>query len=310
MLTVLMVDDDTGVTATVKSHAEETLQGISFISENNFDAALQSLHDTKPDVLVLDVYQGEERTMDHVAVQPIWSQVWDNWFCPIVFYSAGSVAIDNPPLPENHPFVEVVTKGTGSERKVVEHIRKFASHTEALRSAIADIERLTHIVLRDVAVPVFEAEKDETKRRDMLVRATRRRVAALMDEMVALTEQPLLGWEQYIFPVLASHPVVGDILRVTAGDTKDHASYRVLLTPTCDLVPHAAGCKVANALLARCCAPDNFVTKGLSLAKGYAKEQSQRTPACRPERSSPVGNNPSAGMSGHIPIDGTESSRP
>lgn len=101
-----------------------------------------------------------------------------------------------------------------------------------------------------------------------------------MDEMLAVTEQPLFGWEQYIFPVLTSHPVAGDILHVAAEDAKNPASYRVLLTPTCDLVPHAAGCKVTHALLARCCAPDNFVTKGLSLAKTTSKSKvKDRLPA-------------------------------
>ena len=278
MFTVLMVDDDIDVTATVKSHAEETIQEVTFRSQSDFDAALQTLRDTKPDVLILDVYRGE-RTMDNVAAQPIWSQVWRDWFCPIVFYSAGEVAVDNPSVPD-HPFIRVVAKGANSERQVVEHIRAFASHTQALRLAVADIERLTHIVLRDVAVPVFKAENDETKRQDMLVRATRRRVAALMDEMMALTEQPLFGWEQYIFPVLASHPIVGDILRVSAEDPQIPASYRVLLTPTCDMVPHAGGCKVTHVLLAKCCGADNFVTKGLSLAKTTPKNKvKDRLPA-------------------------------
>ena len=278
MLTVLMVDDDPAVTATVKSHAEEILQGINFRTESDFDAAVQSLQDTKPDVLILDVYRGNPATGD-VAARPVWSQVWRDWFCPIVFYSAGDVAVSDPLVPA-HPFIKVVAKGSGSERQVIDHIKAFAPHTQTLRSALADIERLTHIVLRDVAVPVFEAESDDAKRRDMLVRATRRRVAALMDEMMALTEQPLFGWEQYIFPVLTSHPVTGDILRVTAEDPKNPGSYRVLLTPTCDMVPHGGGCKVTHLLIARCCAADNFVTKGLSLGRNTSKNKvKERLPA-------------------------------
>jgi hypothetical protein len=278
MLTVLMVDDDTDLTATVKSYAEEVLQGVNFRSQSDFNAAMQSLQDTKPDVLILDVYRGNPATGD-AAVQPVWSRVWRDWFCPLVFYSADEVAVADPSVPD-HPFIRVVAKGANSERQVVEHIKAFASHTQALRAAVADIERLTHIVLRDVAVPVFGAENDETKRRDMLVRATRRRVAALMDEMMALTEQRLFGWEQYIFPALASHPVVGDILRVTVEDRNNPRSYRVLLTPTCDMVPQTSGCKVTHVLLGKCDSPECFITKGLSLAKNTSKSKlKERLPA-------------------------------
>jgi hypothetical protein len=270
MLTVLMIDDDTDVTATVKSHAEETLQGVNFRSENDFDTAVQSLRNTKPDVLVLDVYRGNPATGD-VAARPVWSQVWRDWFCPIVFYSAGEVAVNDPLVPV-HPFIKVVAKGAGSERQVIDHIKAFAPHTQTLRTVFADIERLTHIVLRDVSVPVFGAESDEVKRRDMLVRAVRRRVAAQMDEVTAMTEQPLLAWEQYVFPVLASHPIAGDILRVSTADKGTPESYRVLLTPTCDMVPHAGKCKVTQVLVCKCGAPDSFVTKGMSLATNTKKD--------------------------------------
>jgi hypothetical protein len=268
MLTVLMVDDDVDLTATVKSHIEETLDDVNFTSQADFDAAMQSLHDTKPDVLVLDVYRGNPATGD-VAVQPVWSQVWRDWFCPVVFYSAGEVAVGDPPVPD-HPFVRIVAKGADSERQVVQHIKAFAPHTQALRSALTNIERLTHVVLRDVAGPVFGAENDESKRNDMLVRATRRRVAALMDEAMTSTEEPLMAWEQYVFPVLSSHPVSGDILRVTAEDKANPASYRILLTPTCDMVPHAGKCKVTQVLIGKCSSPDGY-TKVLSLPKDAKK---------------------------------------
>jgi hypothetical protein len=259
------------VAATVKSHADESLPGIVFTIENDFDSALQVLNASKPDILVLDVYRGTPVT-GNVAADPVWKQVWGNWFCPLVFYSAGDVSVVDPPIP-NHPFIKTVTKGVNSEREVIEHIKAFVTHTEALRSALTDIERLVHVVLRDVAGPVFDAENDEGRRKDMLVRATRRRVAALMDEMQVLTEKPLFGWEQYIFPVLTHHPVTGDILQVTAEDSSNPESYRVLLTPTCDLVPHGGTCKVTHLLTAKCCAADNFVTKGLSLAKNTSKSK-------------------------------------
>jgi hypothetical protein len=269
MLTVLMIDDDPAVTATVRDHAVQQSGAVDFREAADFGQAIQQLQAVRPDILILDVYHGDPATGKAVG-EPIWVQVWQQYFCPVIIYSAGEIDFEVP-LPENHPFVRVVTKGVGSEEQVVSHVRDFADHA-AFGPVFDDIHRVLHFVLRDTAPVAFQAAADDPTRKDILLRATRRRLAAMMDETLLLTNQRLLGWEQYVFPVITAHPATGDILRAAGAAADSPASYRAVLTPTCDMVPRDGHCKVAQALVAQCVSANVFVTKGLSLQANTKKK--------------------------------------
>jgi hypothetical protein len=264
MLTVLMIDDDPDVISTVEDQAKAANLGVTFEKETDFAQALQTLERIRPHVLILDVYRGAPVAGDAPG-EAIWSQMWSAWFCPVVIYSAGEVEFGQAP-PENHPFIKVVAKGAGTEQTVLGHVQAFAPHASALRDVLLEIASVANGVLRDVAPHVFTVTTDPEQRRDILLRAARRRVAARMDDSLSQTKQPLLSWEQFIFPVIISHPVMGDILRDQSGDPQDPSSYRVVLTPTCDMVPQASGCKVTHVLAGRCGPATSFISEGLSLA--------------------------------------------
>jgi hypothetical protein len=89
----------------------------------------------------------------------------------------------------------------------------------------------------------------------------------MMDNALLSTKDALHPWEQYIHPPLASHLLLGDILRVAASDKKDSSAYRLVLTPTCDLVIYGdpPKCKVDAVLVVKAAAPNLFVSKGLNL---------------------------------------------
>ena len=105
----------------------------------------------------------------------------------------------------------------------------------------------------------------------MILRAGRRRLAALMDDLAAHGDR-LESWEQYLSPPIGSNIKLGDILRKADGEYDNPASFRVVLTPSCDLV--ASGGrepKVDNVLVACCCSMreglDLTSLKGMRLAK-------------------------------------------
>jgi hypothetical protein len=273
MTIVLMIDDDADVIATLREHFSQHAQGATFIEESDFGNALNKVREVRPDVLILDVYQGNPAT-GNVAVQPVWADIWKDWFCPLVFYSAGDVDVDPAP-PEGHPFICMIQKGAGTEQQVLNAVNEYAPHVAAIRSVQQELSNVTHSVLRDIAKHVFDTEPQADRRKDMLVRVARRRVAAKMDEALTGTTDPLYPWEQYVHPPLASHLILGDILRVTDMPQTDTTAFRIVITPTCDLVPHGQPpkCKVDAVLAVKSSSPTTFVTKGLNLATSTAEKK-------------------------------------
>ena len=65
------------------------------------------------------------------------------------------------------------------------------------------------------------------------------------------------------------------VLRVTNSDLEDSSAYRVVLTPTCDLVPRGtpAKAKVEVVLAVKSCSPAAFAIKGLQLSAGTAEKK-------------------------------------
>lgn len=268
-----MIDDDQGVLDTVRDHVAAHGAGATFVGEVNFSNALRKIGEVRPDILILDVYRGTPATED-VAAQPVWTELWKDWFCPLVFYSAGDIDVEPAP-PDDHPFIRKIQKGRGSEARVLAEITGFKPHIEALRSFDGELGKVAHSVLRDVATHIFSVETDEGKRKEMIIRLARRRVAAAMDGAMSGSADDLHPWEQYIHPPLVSHLVVGDVLRVTGSALEDQTAYRVVLTPTCDLVPHGtpAKSKVEAVLAVKSCDPKAFAVRGLQLAVGTAERK-------------------------------------
>lgn len=273
MTTVLMIDDDPDVTATVREYFAVQAPETVFVAEPDFANALIRVREVRPDVLILDVYRGTPTT-GHVAAQPVWTDIWGNWFCPLVFYSAGDIDVEPAP-PDDHPFIRKIQKGANTERQVLAEINGFQPHVSALQSVSQELGKVTHSVLRDVAKHVFDVERDEGKRTEMVVRLARRRVAAKMDDALTASGDPLHPWEQYIYPPLVAHLVVGDVLRTDGADWKDTSAYRVVVTPTCDMVPYGAPpkCKVESVLAVKSCDPKLFAIQGLNLGATVSEKK-------------------------------------
>lgn len=251
MLSIVFVEDEESSIAPVLRLIKEEEPKIE-TRTFDFDEGQQAIRSIRPDIVVLDLWEGDpsenrNRGSEHLEY------VWEQQFCPVIVHSA------SPDVPPEHKnaFVRVVTKGQHSPECVLEAIRELRPHVQALKEAEEDIRDSFSIAMRDVAPSTFDIFEDDDQRRDAIRRAGRRRLAALMDEVSAEGEA-LASWEQYICPPVSQDLLLGDILREAKGDSNNPDIFRVVLTPSCDLISsEGRQPKVSNVLVARCCSMAN-----------------------------------------------------
>lgn len=270
MLTVLMIDDDANLVETVRAHIESLEGPIAFHSELDFKKAEQRIKEVRPDVMILDWFHGPAVVGDDAGKQ-VWTKMWKAWFCPVVVYSAGDVDLGEE-FQGEHPFVKTVEKQSGSEKTVGSHLDSFRPHVNVLKEVAHDLDRVKHDVLRDLAAAVYTSLTTDEERLGVLKRAARRRIAAVMDDLQHMGDERAQAWEQYIFPVLTNHPIMGDIIRITDQPATDPKAFRVILSPTCDMVSYGGRpCKVSHFLAAKCDDPKRFLSEGILVGANAKK---------------------------------------
>ena len=305
MLEILLVDDDENAIAPVVRHIERHYNDIG-TSSCGFGDARKQIAESRPDIVVLDLFAGSVTEARPEGLQTR-DFVWSQHFCPVVVYSAAPEAHSGNSEMADHPFVKCVRKGRGSVLEVMSAVDDLRPHVEALKETEASIAHALGQAMKEVAKYVFGEIQDDERRRDAIVRGGRRRVAALMDETSDGTA-PLAPWEVYLCPPICRDIRVGDVLR-EVGRGQEPEAFRVVLTPSCDLVKRVGrDRKVQEVLVARCC----NTQKGLeqtSYAKTSETKLRQRligsmlSPG-RLRRNSTVG-----GPCGQDPDDGCQSTR-
>ena len=211
----------------------------------SFEGSEESIEKCQPDLIVLDWWEGKPGFSD--LGRYVLGNIWERRFCPVVVYSAGDRMNDE----FHHPFVRRVRKGRGSPRRVVVEIDELRPHADAIKAAESEVRAAFSITMRHVAPYAFCATESDSERKDIVRRAGRRRVAAMMD--APLEGELLAGWEQYLHPPVSESMLTGDVLKLSGADNHDHLSFYVVLTPSCDLVVgYKRKPKVSEVLAARC----------------------------------------------------------
>lgn len=245
---VLIIDDEPSVRQTLRSTLEE--DGRSWeATDRDFDGLDDALSRLRPDLLVLDLLQGQGGNG-----QPTGNEAFDEirrkWFCPVVVYSAFPDEQDF-----DHPLVHTVTKGSGSEFEVLNRLQSFVPHAEMIRCVHRDFDARIREALRDsVEALSRQAETAGGGVQEAVVpRAVRRLVAARVDAKVSGAGR-LQAWERFIVPPLGNHLFTADLLRLNRNDGRvEEGDFRLVLTPTCDLVPGRNGDQgVEQVVVARC----------------------------------------------------------
>ncbi len=238
---ILFVEDEPENIETVQERLREEMRGIQ-MRTCGFKEAQAEIKTFAPSLVVLDLI-GEEEEPEGLGTQ---EYIWAYHFCPIVIYSAKAEMAR-----KEHPFIREVKKGTGSEEKVLAAVKGFKPHIDALEETRRRVNRELTESMKATAPWAFQNLEDEEEKKDYIARAGRRR----LPEMAAEEEddKPQPGWEQYIHPPRPGELLTGDIIRETGSDENAATSYRVILTPSCDLSKHGgAKAKTDRVLTARC----------------------------------------------------------
>lgn len=256
---VLVVEDDLSIIKLVKEQLKSDLPDLD-VEDCNFSAAEKKISEISPDIVILDLLLGNPAERK-VAGDKTFDFVWGNKFCPVVVYSAHPELLDS-----EHPFVEKVQKGMGSPEILVKVIKTFIPHVSLLSEAEAKVRVSFALAMKNVAPAAFNASKVPAEQLELIDRGGRRYLAALMDEKVHVGT--LFCWEQYICPPISKDVLLGDII-VEAGKPLDSpTSFRIVLTPSCDMATPPAGGKpkVEKVLVAHCCVPKEAIAKVPSAA--------------------------------------------
>ena len=245
MISILIIEDEIGSVQSVRDIIRSQLPDAT-VELVEFETAEQSIQSFRPDIILLDLARGNLSEQDYAGLDA-YEFIWRNRFCPIIVYAADPDLLEA----DEHEFVKKVKKGSGSEHNVMQGIREFLPHVEALQATENEIRQRLSEAMREVAPHAFETFSDISERRDAVLRAGRRRVAAMMDEPPEGSN--LAAWECYIHPPVSEDTLLGDILKDKDGSTTEPSSFRVVLTPSCDL---ARKPKVQSVLVAKCCPMD------------------------------------------------------
>lgn len=231
---------------------------------SDFGEAEDKIASIRPDIVILDLLAGSssEPVSEGLATRDF---IWNNHFCPIVVYSARPDIHDKNH--DAHPFVRSILKGKGSEQKVLAAVEEFRPHIDALREAEGHVMKSFAVAMREVAPYAYATYQDPQQRSEAIKRSGRRRLAALMDGL-AIEGTKLASWEQYLFPPICDDVQLADILKEAEGERDDPTSFRVVLTPSCDLVASGDRTpKVDRVLVARCCPIDTALDQLSKLAR-------------------------------------------
>ena len=245
---ILVIEDDPGVIDEIEdllSEAEPAwkVEGMSFEDVKEKTVPYQT------DAVILDIFS--DISLSIAEGENVYDDLWEKYFRPIVIFSAGIEASNLKGIV--HPFVRKIKKSPENYDSLLEALRDFYPLVQPIKNTKDYILTNLSIVVRDVAPHIFEEFEAGTgaERHEAVKRASRRRLAALMDESPN-GDAKLVGWEQYIFPPINEDCLLGDVIIKSGGSNSEPSDFRIILSPSCDLVKRPKP-KIKEILVAKCC---------------------------------------------------------
>jgi hypothetical protein len=249
MFKILFIDDKDFSVEDAKALLVETDKHYCHVCTFN-DAEMNIKH-FSPDVIILDLLEGDPSSESTQTGRDTLNLIWGMRFCPIIFYTAVPEYLDDDPRVLEHPFVNKVKKGSGSHVELQKKIHEFSEHIIAIQNAKYNLDQTFSTAIRDVAECAYKEHSDTKTRNEIITRCGRRRVSALIDNNSS-TEK-IASWEQYIYPPIGNSLKLGDVIQKNSNDPSKETSFRIVLTPSCDLVTESGRKpKVNNTLVAKC----------------------------------------------------------
>jgi hypothetical protein len=238
---VLIVEDDIKMVELLQAAlaADNTLE----VRHSSFGDAPATVRHALPDIIILDLFLDNVGN-DEAAAKPTWDLVLTDHFCPVVIHSAHEIETYSD---YQHPYIRYEGKGPGSVAKVIAHIAQFKTQMAEFRSLRLDLTKRAGEALKITSKLLAGSGNLTADQEKVVLRSARRRVAASFDETAAHE----YGWERYVVPPVSKTLMMGDVLFERGKAAMAPESFRLVLTPSCDLVPGRKG-TVSHALVAAC----------------------------------------------------------
>jgi CheY-like chemotaxis protein len=272
--TVLIIEDDEIFAGGLKNKLEESSYGVEI---KDFSDGLKEIENINPDVVVLDVFQGEVQNGNKSGME-ISTYIWERMFVPLIFASAASFEIEKNL--EEHPLIRRIQKTSTAFKDIVDlvtDLMPFGTGIKEIRAGLCyDAEQTTQKALTETTPHTLKGitttPADECL---ALIKSTaRRRLSVIMRQKSEEERSCLFAWEQYIYPPPdSSHFLTGDILVSSSGDRNKPEAFRVALSPSCDLANPRIDC----VLVGKCVSIEEFCSKnGISPKESKKKEAQEK----------------------------------
>jgi DNA-binding NarL/FixJ family response regulator len=229
-MNILVVDDEKDIFNSIQLRLKKQ-KNIQILPRCDFDNVIKNMDIYKVDMIILDLSNGIDR--DTEAGKIIINNIYKHSFLPVIIFSGFSDDFDNP-FKDNY-FIKTVKKGKTGITELRKAVKEFLPFIEKqilvskeLSTDISEIYRNTYQKL------ISNAKlKNVNTKSEIFTRLMKRRLAASIDE--ASDDSRINAWEIYLYPCLGNEYLTGDILRKKRSTKNDPTSYKIILSPSCDL---------------------------------------------------------------------------
>lgn len=249
---VLIIDDDEKDVKGIRDYCEDNSWNCKI---TDFDQCYKEIMLFNPDVVVLDWAQnpGDNSGSD------VLKSIWINGYRPVVIFSG---IIDEFALDDdyrNSDLVEVYNKG--DEAPVVSFLNKYVEYYGALSSFREEMGRSVIEAFR--ALEPIQNSSMGYPGEEVIKYILSKRAVNFFDFQES--ENQLPAWAMYIYPpVLKKNLNVCDIIRKAESDLEPDGiggfeEYRIILTPSCDMVGNETrDIRAKEVLCAKCVEINKF----------------------------------------------------
>jgi len=245
-LRIMIVEDDNQVAIVLRKTILKAIPDADVNIIKDFDKARQQLTNySKPDALILDL--NEAIKGPHNEGINVWRDLCKSELIPVIIHTAYEGWTLDLEFPENNIFFHHITKGSGSNNQVSQHLLDIRPYINGVKEVYNEIRKTMNTLIYQTAT-VFNEFPDPSGK--TITRLTRRRLAATMD--IVAENDEMYCWEQYIYPPVNSDLMMGDILFEIGGNKNISNMYRLVLSPSCDLQKNNGTCKAQSVLVAKC----------------------------------------------------------
>lgn len=220
---------------------------------SDFQDCYKFIFEFDPDVVILDWREDA----DEIDIgKGILENIWINGYRPIILFSANVDIIDVEKMREESNLLKVISKG--DEKPVTDELREIEKYVVSLSSFRKDMSRALIQSLNSVEY----LRQQNDVRENAVSYILSKRASGFFEERYTDNIEPY--WVQYVCPPISEYLCVCDVIRVVSEEGEIDKEgltneYRVILTPSCDMVmSEERQPKVSHVLCAYCESKEKF----------------------------------------------------